>query len=76
MSEEAEVIEPTPVVNINGTAYDPEDLDQDQRYLILHIEDLDKQIRPVKMRIEQLHEARESIIQKLILSVETEEESD
>ena len=75
MSEEAEVIEPTPVVNINGTAYDPEELDQDQRYLILHIQDLDQQIRPVQMRLEQLQAARESMVQGLIQSVEADTEA-
>lgn len=55
MSEENGAVDvPATVVNLFGTEYDfNSDLDDTQRRIVAHIEDLNKQIEPLQRQIEQ-----------------------
>lgn len=61
------------VININGTDYDPEDLSNDQKYIINQIQDLQTKENSFRFQLDQVRVAREVFVANLIKSLETEE---
>ena len=61
------------VININGTDYDSEDLNNDQKYIINQIQDLQTKENSLRFQLDQVRVAREVFVANLIKSLETEE---
>ena len=61
------------VININGTDYDSEDLNNDQKYIINQIQDLQTKENSFRFQLDQVRVAREVFVANLIKSLETEE---
>lgn len=55
----------TPVITINGTDYNVDDLTNDQKTLIAHIQDLDRKIRSAQFNLDQLNVGRDAFANAL-----------
>lgn len=62
------------VVNINGTEYKYDDLDQNQVYLINQIRDLQTKAANIRFQLDQVTAAQDVFTNMLIQSVETAKE--
>ena len=64
----------TNVVNINGTEYKYDDLNQNQLYLINQIRDLQTKAANIRFQLDQVTAAQDVFTNMLIQSVETAKE--
>jgi len=78
MSEENGAVDvPATVVNLFGTEYDfNSDLDDTQRRIVAHIEDLNKQIEPLQRQIEQKQASVSTFVNALNQSLNNDEVED
>ena len=63
--------EKTPVT-INGTDYNIEDMTDEQRMLINHVADLDREIASSRFNLDQLQVGRDAFVHMLTASLEAE----
>lgn len=61
------------VITINDKDYNIEDLTDNQKALIAHIQDLDRKINNTKFNLDQLNVGKEAFIDMLISSLSEEE---
>ena len=78
MSEENGAVDvPATVVNLFGTEYDfNSDLDDTQRRIVAHIEDLNKQIEPLQRQIEQKQASVSTFVTALNQSLNNDDVED
>ena len=78
MSEENGAVDvPATVVNLFGTEYDfNSDLDDTQRRIVAHIEDLNKQIEPLQRQIEQKQASVSTFVNALNQSLNNDDVED
>ena len=78
MSEENGAADvPATVVNLFGTDYDfNSDLDDTQRRIVAHIEDLNKQIEPLQRQIEQKQASVSTFVNALNQSLNNDDVED
>ena len=78
MSEENGAADvPATVVNLFGTEYDfNSDLDDTQRRIVAHIEDLNKQIEPLQRQIEQKQASVSTFVNALNQSLNNDDVED
>jgi len=76
MSEENGAVDvPATVVNLFGTEYDfNSDLDDTQRRIVAHIEDLNKQIEPLQRQIEQKQASVSTFVNALNQSLSSKDD--
>ena len=65
----------TNVVNIGGTEYDPNDLTDQQKYLIAQVQDLQSKRQPIQFQLDQISVALDSFTNALISSLQETEET-
>ena len=66
----------TNVVNIGGTEYDPNDLTDQQKYLIAQVQDLQSKRQPIQFQLDQISVALDSFTNALINSLQETEETE
>ena len=66
----------TNVVNIGGTEYDPNDLTDQQKYLIAQVQDLQSKRQPIQFQLDQISVALDSFMTALINSLKAPETAD
>ena len=64
----------TQTITINDKDYSVEDLTDNQKALIAHIQDLDRKIRSAQFNLEQLNVGREAFANMLNASLTAEDE--
>ena len=64
------------VVTINGTDYTSDQLNDNQKYYIEQIKDLQTKAASLKFQLDQINVAKESFTNALIQSVENPEQED
>ena len=62
-------------INIDGTEYNPKDLNDDQNYLIAQIKDLQGKSANIRFQLDQISVAQTSFTNSLISSLKNEEVS-
>ena len=62
-------------INIDGTEYNPKDLNEDQNYLIAQIKDLQVKSANLRFQLDQISVAQTSFTNSLISSLKNEEVS-
>ena len=62
-------------INIDGTEYNPKDLNEDQNYLIAQIKDLQAKSANLRFQLDQITVAQNSFTNELITSVANKEVS-
>jgi hypothetical protein len=67
--------EKTPIT-INDKEYNVEDFTDEQRTLLNHVQDLERKIAGAKFNIDQLMVGREAFVNRLVSSVEQENNGD
>jgi len=60
-------------INIDGTEYNPKDLNEDQNYLIAQIKDLQAKSANIRFQLDQVSVAQTSFTNSLISSLKNEE---
>ena len=60
------------MVTINDKEYSEDDLNDEQKYIIAHIKDIDSKIEMMKFQFDQLMAAKDAFSQSLIKSVESD----
>ena len=65
----------TNVGNIGGTEYDPNDLTDQQKYLIAQVQDLQSKRQPIQFQLDQISVALDSFTNALISSLQETEET-
>jgi hypothetical protein len=63
----------TATITINGTDYNVDDLSNDQKTLIAHIQDLDRKIRSAQFNLDQLNVGRDAFANALQSSLSAED---
>jgi hypothetical protein len=58
------------VININGTVYSPDDLSQEQNYMIAQVKDLQVKTSQAKFNLDQLQVSLNYFTNKVIESIE------
>ena len=58
------------VVTINGTDYNPDDLSDAQKYIILQVKDLQKQANNLRFQLDQVNASLNSFTNSLISELE------
>jgi len=66
----------TNVVNIGGTEYDPNDLTDQQKYLIAQVQDLQSKRQSIQFQLDQISVALDSFTNALIDSLQETEETE
>lgn len=64
----------TQTITINGKDYSVEDLTDNQKALIAHIQDLDRKIRSAQFNLDQLNVGREAFANMLNASLTAEDD--
>ena len=62
-----------PVITINGTDYTEDQLTDQQKVIINHINDLDRKMRSAQFNLDQLSVGREAFVNMLTTSLESED---
>ena len=62
-----------PVITINGTDYTEDQLTDQQKVMISHINDLDRKMRSAQFNLDQLNVGREAFVNMLTASLESAE---
>jgi len=62
-------------INIDGTEYNPKDLNENQNYLIAQIKDLQAKSANLRFQLDQISVAQTSFTNSLISSLKNEEVS-
>ena len=63
----------TATITINGTEYTEDQLTDQQKVMISHINDLDRKMRSAQFNLDQLNVGREAFVNMLTASLESAE---
>ena len=61
-----------PVITINGTDYTEDQLTDQQKVIINHINDLDRKMRSAQFNLDQLNVGREAFVNMLTASLDAD----
>jgi len=64
----------TATITINGTEYSEDQLTDQQKVMISHINDLDRKMRSAQFNLDQLNVGREAFVNMLTASLDQAEE--
>lgn len=63
-------------ININDVEYDTNDFTETQKVMFSHVVDLERKISNIKFNLDQLSFGKESFLNQLVASLESEEKQE
>lgn len=66
----------TPVVNLDGKDYKVDDLSENQKMIITHIQDLSRKIESAQFNLQQLNVGKDSFVNLLKQELDKDEDTD
>tara|TARA_R100000030_G_scaffold85745_2_gene69076 strand:- start:118 stop:351 length:234 start_codon:yes stop_codon:yes gene_type:complete len=66
----------TPVVNLDGKDYKVDDLSENQKMIITHIQDLSRKIESTQFNLQQLNVGKDAFVNLLKQELDKDEDTD
>tara|TARA_B100001939_G_scaffold322694_1_gene313378 strand:+ start:133 stop:366 length:234 start_codon:yes stop_codon:yes gene_type:complete len=66
----------TPVVNLDGKDYKVDDLSENQKMIITHIQDLSRKIESAQFNLQQLNVGKDAFVNLLKQELDKDEDTD
>ena len=66
----------TPVVNLDGKDYNVDDLSENQKMIITHIQDLSRKIESTQFNLQQLNVGKDAFVGLLKQELDKDEDTD